>query len=478
MDLNRLKIDRSSSRPAAGGVRRWRAARFASRAALLLALGLAAWAFRRPLMELADRLRLPEVETARVVRPDPASAGAVAGTAANGYIVAKVRAALSADTAGRIVELNVEEGQAVKKGFVVARLFSEEYEAALRVAEADLSAAEAALERFRAEADAAGADLERLGSARASAAADLDAERADLKLADLNHERIRQLVEDGVESPRALDEAEAARDSARARLKAAEAHLAAADASLTQGAARLEVARAAAREAEAGVRVRGASCEQAQATFDKTFIRAPFDGVVVLKDAEVGEVVSPNSQAGSSARGSVATMVDFSSLEVQAEVPETSLAAVQVGGTAKIFLDAHPDSPYAGVVERIWPTANRQKATVEVRVSFAERDERLRPEMGVRVVFLGDAAVAAKAEEGAPAEDMLLIPSDALARREGGTGVFVLEGDIVRYRGVALGARRSNRVAVEEGLAEEEIVVRSPPPSLGDGDRVRVKKSP
>ncbi len=255
-----------------------------------------------------------------------------------------------------------------------------------------------------------------------------------------------------MESPRALDEAEAARDGARARLKAAEAHLAAAEASQAQGGARLEVAQAAAREAEAGVRVRAAAREQAAATYDKTFIRAPFDGVVVLKDAEVGEVVSPNSQAGSNARGSVATMVDFGSLEVQAEVPETSLAAVRIGGPVRIFLDAHPDRPYAGKVERIWPTANRQKATVEVRVAFAERDERLRPEMGVRVVFLGEAAGAAEAE--APAEDMLLVPSDALVRRDGGTGVFVLEGDVARFRGLVLGARRANRVAVAQGLAE------------------------
>jgi multidrug resistance efflux pump len=111
----------------------------------------------------------------------------------------------------------------------------------------------------------------------------------------------------------------------------------------------------------------------------------------VLKDAEVGEVVSPNVQGGSSARGSVVTMVDFASLEVQAEVPETSLAAVVVGRGASIYLDAFPEKAYAARVDRIWPTANRTKATVEVRVAFLERDERLRPEMGVRVVFEAEA---------------------------------------------------------------------------------------
>src|SRR5690606_7887824 len=108
-------------------------------------------------------------------------------------------------------------------------------------------------------------------------------------------------------------------------------------------------------------------------------VRAPFSGVVVLKDAEVGEVVSPNVMGGASTRGAVATLVDFASLEVQADVPETSLKAVTVGAPARVFLDAFPERPYAGEVSRVWPTADRQKATVEVRVRLLEPDQRLRP---------------------------------------------------------------------------------------------------
>src|SRR5690606_1372654 len=126
--------------------------------------------------------------------------------------------------------------------------------------------------------------------------------------------------------------------------------------------------------ARAQVDVAKAIEEHAAATLDKTFVRAPFDGIVVLKDAEVGEVVSPNSQGGSNARGSVCTMVDFDSLEVQADVPETSLASVRIGAPVAIYLDAFPGRTYPGKVSRIWPTADRQKASIQVRIVFAARD--------------------------------------------------------------------------------------------------------
>ena len=195
---------------------------------------------------------------------------------------------------------------------------------------------------------------------------------------------------------------------------------------------------------------------------------------MVLKDAEVGEVVSPNSQGGSSARGSVVTMVDFASLEVQANVPETSLEAVRIGAPCSIYLDAYPDVPYAGRVDRIWPTADRQKGTVEVRVVFLEPDERLRPELGVRVVFLeGDAAPVS---QNAEPERGLLIAEEAVVPVGERSGVFVLERDVAKFRELALGERRGGKVLVTAGLTEGERIILKPPASLGDGDRVRVKE--
>jgi RND family efflux transporter MFP subunit len=224
-------------------------------------------------------------------------------------------------------------------------------------------------------------------------------------------------------------------------------------------------------EGAARVTVTEARRDQAAATLDKTIVRAPFDGVVVLKDAEVGEVVSPNSQ-GAQSRGSVATMVDFQSLEVQVELPETSLAAVAVGAPASIFLDAWPGEAYAGRVLRIWPTANRQKASIEVRVGFDAIDQRLRPEMGARVVFTREGASAT--EPAGPAEGSLLVPTSALVRSDGAHGAFVLERNTVRFRALTLGEERGGKVLVEAGLEDGELIVLAPPPSLADGERVFV----
>jgi RND family efflux transporter MFP subunit len=253
----------------------------------------------------------------------------------------------------------------------------------------------------------------------------------------------------------------------------ATANLETAVALTAQSVQRLAVARAAVKEAEGRIALAQAGRDGAQATLDKTEVRAPFDGIVVLKDAEVGEVVSPNVQGGSNARGSVVTMVDFATLEVQAEVPETTLVNVKLDAPARIWLDAWPDKSYPGRVDRIWPTANRSKATVEVRIVFLERDERLRPEMGARVVFLESAEQAA-APAGS-AEAVILVPAEALVRVDGLDHVFVLERDTVRLRRVTLGEDRAGRRVVSQGLSDGETIVLGPPATLKDGQRVRVQ---
>lgn len=233
----------------------------------------------------------------------------------------------------------------------------------------------------------------------------------------------------------------------------------------------MSVAEARLAEAAATTKGRVAARDEAQAILEKTEVKAPFDGVVVLKDAEVGEVVSPNAQGGNS-RGAVVTMVDFTSLEAQVELPERSLAQVAKGARARVFLDAYPEKGYEGAVDRIWPTANRQKGTVELRVKLENPDDRLRPEMGVRVVFL-DPSVAA---ETAPQESVVLVPESAVARAAGQTGVFELDRDVARFRAVELGGRRGQRVVVREGLEGGERLVDQPPQSLEDGARVRVEE--
>ncbi|MBK7644823.1 MAG: ATP-binding cassette domain-containing protein [Planctomycetes bacterium] len=299
--------------------------------------------------------------------------------------MARTRAALSADTPGRIVELNVTEGSVVKKGDVVARLYADEYRAALEHAQAGVTLAQSTLERVKLEVGTAEGEIAHSKSAEKSAQADLDQANSNLATAETQYKRAEELVKQGVYTAEQRDLAKRDLDDARSRVPWAQANLDTAHAATAQSDQRLLVARAAVTEAQNQIAVAEATRDQAQATLDKTEVKAPFDGIVVLKDAEVGEVVSPNGQGGSTARGSVVTMVDFGSLEVQAEVPETTLPNVKLGAPAKIWLDAYPDKAYAGRVDRIWPTANRSKATVEVRIVFEERDDRLRPEMGVRM---------------------------------------------------------------------------------------------
>lgn len=467
MNLESLRIDRSGR-----GRRRGPRSPWIGRVVLLVVIAGALWLFAGPAFRLLDRIRLPEVDVIRVDEPDPRSAGAVSGKAANGYVVAARRAALSADAPGRIVEMLVREGSVVKRGDVVARLYAEEYEAEVRRAEAEAAAATATTKRARADLAATRAALDQMQRELESAEATVEAAAAREKLARQQRDRARKLLAQEVVTQSEVDEAEAAYDSAEADARAAAARRSAAEAAVTLGESREQVAATGVEIAIAREAAAAAALARAKATLDKTIVRAPFDGVVVLKDAEVGEVVSPNSQGGSSARGSVVTMVDFASLEVQADVPETSLAAVRKGGRARIYLDAFPEDVYEGRVDRIWPTADRQKGTVEVRVVFDTPDERLRPEMGVRVVFLEGDAPAEAADAGPTGPR---VPESATVREGDRTGVFVLERDVVRFREVRLGARRGGRVAVESGLTPGERIVDRPPPDLADGDRVRVR---
>lgn len=470
-DLGALRIDRGSTSSRA---RRSRTPGWITPLVVVLLLGGAGYVFRGRILALVDSATLPAVRVQRVSLSNPAAVAAVAGTSSNGYVVARTRAALSADTPGRIVEMNVEEGSIVKKGDVVARLFDEEYAASLRRAQAELASAEAGVARAQAETVASQSALETVRAEIVAAEADIAQYDASEWMAKIALERAVKLLEDKVGSIDTRDRAQRDLAESTARVAASKARLAVAKQNVVHAQAQVEVARAGEVEASSRLAVAKAAVELAQATLDKTAVRAPFDGIVVLKDAEVGEVVSPNSQGGSNARGSVATMVDWSSLEVQVELQETSLAVAKIGELANIYLDAYPDRLYNGRVRRIWPTANRQKATVEVRVSFETLDDRLRPEMGARVVF--SPSRPAGGDGATPQEPAILVPRAAIVRVDGASGVFVLERDVVRFRAIVLGEERSGRVIAKSGLADGELIVNEPPPTLADGDRVRIQE--
>jgi RND family efflux transporter MFP subunit len=197
-------------------------------------------------------------------------------------------------------------------------------------------------------------------------------------------------------------------------------------------------------------------------------VRAPFDGLVVHKDAEIGEVVAATG-AGGNSRGSVATIVDLKTLEVQVELSETRLGTIAQGDETRIVLDAAPDQAWRGRVRQVWPTADRQKATVELRIEFLEWPPIVKPEMGARVTFLGKDAGGART-----APSKAKVPRRAVATVGQATAVFVVSAGRVRRVEVVLGAEAAGLVDVERGLVGGEQVVLDPPASLADGAAVRV----
>ncbi len=466
MDLNRLKIDRAPSTPVRAAPRRRGWTGIIVLILFLALLGGGLYLFRTPLLARIDQLRLPRVTVLKVREQTAAAASAVAGVSANGYIVAAKRAALSADLPGRIVALYVTEGSTVDSGEVVARLDSDEAQAALRRAEADLEAAKVRVKVVAAELGAAHAALTTLRKRVQAAAARTDDAAVRLESAERELARVQALGRQA--SRKALDDAELAVKSATKQLTAERASLASSQAELTANEARIAVTVASLQEAQAQLPIREALRDEADARLEKTTVRAPFDGVVVLKDAEVGEIVGT---IGGSSRGSVATMVDFRSLEVQVDLPESNLAAAPVGTPTHVYLDAYPTHRYLGEVSRIWPTANRQKATVEVRIVFLAPDDKLRPEMGVRVV-LSPEAYEDGPEEPVDAAPAIIVPEECIVRSDGTTAVFVLERGVAKWREITLGEGRSGRFQILAGLTDGESIVFQPPVGLSDGDRV------
>ena len=414
-------------------------------------------------------LTTPSVEVAVVAVRNPSTRASLTGIASNGYVVARTRAALSADAPGRLVEMNVVEGSYVREGDVVARLYYAEHEAALSRAQAGLELSLATLARSEVSLSMSETAVTRADSELRAAQAGREAAIATERLATSELERAKRLVEQGVERVQVRDRAEQDFAAATADRDRSEALVQSAIALVEEALGSVSSAEAAVREAVARKKVSEAEVEAAMATLQKTYVRAPFDGVVIQKEAEVGEVVSPNSQGGR-ARGSVVTMVDLSTLEVQAEVPETSMSAVSVGGIAQVFLDAWPKETYEVRVDRIWPVADRQKATIEVRAAFLAPDDRLRPEMGLRIVFMGEGSEVDEESSGAP---LVTVPESAVVERDGLQGVFLIKGDRVSFREIQSGEGPPGSLSVQGGLDGGEKIVLKPQEDLSDGDDVR-----
>lgn len=239
-------------------------------------------------------------------------------------------------------------------------------------------------------------------------------------------------------------------------------------ASGTSSKAELDAAEARFKRVEANIKAAEAAVRAAEVALENTRIRAPFDGTVLTKNANVGEVVAPFAAAGGS-RAAVVTIADMNSLEVEADVSEANITRVQRGAPCEITLDAYPDQRYQGYVHKIVPTADRAKATVLVKVRFKDRDERVLPEMSAKVTFLSkDAPLTAT-----QTKPHLTVPASAIIRRNETDLVLVIRNDTVVETPVRTGNRYGDMVVIEEGLVQGDNVVLRPDPSLKNGTRVK-----
>jgi RND family efflux transporter MFP subunit len=286
--------------------------------------------------------------------------------------------------------------------------------------------------------------LETAGADRNSAKAAIADYEVQLSNARILLHRTEELQTAGVQPQEQLDNARTAAESLQAKINLANAQ---------------------ANAAEARIR-------EAQQAVDNCTIRAPFDGIVVSKDAQVGEMVSPNSAGGGFTRTGIATIVDMNSNEIEVDVNEAYITRVKPGQQVTAILDAYPDWEIPSRVRTIIPSADRQKATVKVRISFLKLDPRILPDMGIKVTFLGDEP-STRDVAAAPA---ILIPQNAVRDDSGKKVVFLIKADKIERRAVTLGGNRGADMEVIAGLAVGDTVVVNGPANLHDGESVQIQK--
>lgn len=367
--------------------------------------------------------RTVEVQASSVMQAYPSAR--FAQLTASGYVVAQRRASVASKATGRVVELTVREGSVLKAGELIARLDASDVQAALAAAQAAVAQAQA-------------------GQAQATAQQRLA--QVELANAEAELQRAQGLQQQGFVSTQAADSARRRVDSARASVAAAQAGMAAAQATEAQARAQLKAQ---------------------QVNRDNTEVRAPFDGVVLVKNANVGDMITPFSSA-SGTSGAVVTMADMGTLEVEADVAEANVGKVRADQPVEITLDALPDLRLAGSVARIVPTVDRAKATVMTKVRFARPDPRILPEMSAKVVFLSQAPAAADSQP------VSAVNPKTVVDRDGRKTVFRLKPDnTVEAVAVTPGRTLGDTLEVTGGtLKPGDRLVLAPPDKLQAGARV------
>ncbi|MDC8770239.1 efflux RND transporter periplasmic adaptor subunit [Roseateles albus] len=367
----------------------------------------------------------PEVQASTVLQSYPSQQ--YLQLTASGYVVAQRRAAVASKGSGRLIELNVREGSLLKKGDLIARLDASDVQASIGTALAGVRQAEAGLRQAQAQAQQAGVEL---GNAEAEM------------------QRSKSLQAQGFVSAQALDANQRRLDAARAGVAAAQASVGQAQASQGQAQALLAVQNVAR---------------------DYTEIRAPFDGVVLNKNANVGDMITPFSNASGS-QGAVVTMADLSTLEVEADVSEGSLAKATKGQPVEITLDALPDMRFTGQVAGIVPTVDRAKATVMTKIRFDKLDPRILPEMSAKVSFLS------KAPTPAEQQPVLAVNPKTLLDKDGKQWLLRIKRDgdkeLLEAVEVKVGRKLGDVVEVTGAVKSGDRIVLAPSAKLKDGGQV------
>jgi RND family efflux transporter MFP subunit len=373
---------------------------------LTVIAGVIYWTRREPIVE---------IRTAEAAVRGGAAGAPNAVLNASGYVTARRRATVSSKVTGKVMEIFVEEGKAVRQGQVLARLDDSQLRAMLNVDQAQLNAAK----RATAEND------------------------ARLREAELTLGRRQQLVKDKVISRAELDSAEAEVEALKARIAMAQQQV---EVAQTQVVAR-------------------------QTDLADMVVRAPFDGIAISKDAQPGEMISPVSAGGGFTRTGICTIVDMSSLEVEVDVSESYINRVKPNQPVEVLLDAYPEWRIPAKVITTVPSADRQKATVRVRIGFDQLDPKILPDMSVKVSFLDEKPEPAVA--GAAARPRLLVPKGAVRTVDGTAIVFVVRGERAERRAVKTGANDGDLIEVISGLTAGDRVVTEGAATLADGARVK-----
>lgn len=354
----------------------------------------------------------PSVQVATADAPDM---GRQALLNASGYVTPQRRATVAAKITGRVTGVFFTEGMYVHTGFVLATLDDSDTQRTLASAKADRNATQASI-----------LDLQ-----------------VQLKNAQIELHRAQELRTAGIQTQEALDNATMAVNSLKAKIDYTQEQVLAADARI----------------------------KEAQQAVDNCIITAPFDGIIVSKDAQVGEMVSPISAGGGFTRTGIATIVDMASNEIEVDVNENYIARVKRGQEVTAVLDAYPDWKIPCRVRTIIPTADRQKATIEVRIAFDKLDARILPDMGVKVTFLGE-----EAKQGKEAPASVMVPQNAVRDDGGQKIVFLVTGNHVERHAVKVGTTNSAQTQILAGLGPGDTVVVGGPADLRDGETVAVKR--